>query len=261
MIDMHAHILPGLDDGAPDLETALEMARIAVEDGITTMVATPHFMEGVMENHRDLILEKVTEFQQVLNEENILLKIVPGCEVFLSPDTASRLVKGELMTVNNKGKHLLIEFPMQCIPSYAEQVLFELKVMGVTPIIAHPEKNIDLANKPKQVLSFINRGGLIQINGGSINGLYGKKVQKAARIFMTNGLIHFIGSDGHSCNLRTTKIQKALEMVDQLRDGQKNRVLGYSKKVIDGEDFVPTVPKGISSAGIWLQIKDKLSFL
>ncbi|PKM44120.1 MAG: hypothetical protein CVV03_07955 [Firmicutes bacterium HGW-Firmicutes-8] len=264
MLDFHSHILPGLDDGAPDMETALAMARIAVEDGITTMVATPHFIEGSMENNRDLILGKVTEFQRVLYEVNILLKVLPGCEVFLSPDTPARLQKGELMTVNNKGKHLLVELPLQCVPSYAEQVLFDLKVMGVTPVIAHPERNVELAGKPELFLNLVNRGCLMQINGGSINGLYGKKVQKAARILIINGLIHFIGSDGHSCNRRTTRIRKALDTIEKFRAGQKNTVMGYSNKVINGEDLIPITPISIDGPmiNIWQKCKEKIwSFL
>ena len=264
MLDFHSHILPGLDDGAPDMETALAMARIAVEDGITTMVATPHFIEGSMENNRDLILGKVTEFQQVLYEVNIQLKILPGCEVFLSPDTPARLQEGELMTVNNKGKHLLIEFPMQGIPSYAEQVLFELKVMGVTPVIAHPERNIELAGKPEKILDFIHKGCLIQLNGVSINGFYGKKVQQTARMLITNNLVHFIGSDGHSCNLRTTRIRKALETIEKFRAGHKNTVMGYSNKVINGEDLIPITPISIDGPmiNILQKCKEKIwSFL
>ena len=260
MLDFHSHILPGLDDGAPDMKTAIEMARIAVADGITLMAATPHFIEGSMENHRDLILEKVSEFQQVLDEERIPLKVVPGCEVFISPDTPARMEKKELMTVNNKGKHLLVEFPIQCIPSYTEQVLFDLKVMGVTPVIAHPERNIELANKPELVLNLVSRGCLMQINGGSITGLYGKKVQKTARLLTINDLIHLIGSDGHTSNLRTTRIRKALETMDRLKDGQKNTVITCSDKVMAGEDIVLTVPRGINGhlGYIWGRYKNKL---
>lgn len=257
MLDMHAHILPGLDDGAPDLDTALAMARIAVEDGITTMVATPHFMEGSMENYRELILQKVSEFQLALDEQGIPLNVLPGAEVYLSPETPERLKKGELMTINDKGKHLLVEFPMQCVPAFAEEILFKLKVLGITPVIAHPERNLQLMNFPERVLDLATKGCLLQINSGSITGLYGQKIKKTAHWLVKRDLMHLVGSDAHSAGGRSPRIREALEVVEGLKTETVKEIVGCSKKVLTGIESAPEIPSEIQSNGrsLWDKIK------
>lgn len=257
MLDLHAHILPGLDDGAPDLETALTMARIAVADGIQVMSATPHYLEGSMENNKDLILHRVSEFQQALDEAGIALSVKPGAEIYLSPETPKQLEYGELMTVNNQGKHLLVELPMQSVPDFAEEILFELKVFGITPLIAHPERNIILGTDPERVLAFAAKGYLLQINSGSITGLYGENVKKTAHLFIKNDLIHLIGSDAHSTGGRSPKIREALDIVERLKPGKAAEIIDNGKKVLAGEEVAPEAPAEIRSNGrnIWDRIK------
>lgn len=257
MLDFHSHILPGLDDGAPDMDTALKMARIAVDDGIETMVATPHYIEGNMANHRDSIFEKVCEFQDVLNNEGIPLEVVPGCEVYQSPNTLALLQKGELMTINDVGKYLLIEFPMGSVPNFAEEILFELKVIGVTPVIAHPERNLLLGTVLGRTLALAARGCLLQINSGSITGLYGEKVKKTAHMLVKNDLVHLIGSDAHSAGGRCPKIRGALDIVEKLKPGKAVEIIEFGKKVLAGEEVTPEVPAEIRANGkrLWERIK------
>lgn len=257
MLDLHCHILPGLDDGAPDLETAIEMAKIAVEDGIDTIVATPHFLEGSMENCKQQILQKVSEFQKALEAEGILLKVLPGAEVYISPITPRLLMNDEIITINHKGKHLLVELPMQNVPDFVKQVLFELKVNGVTPIIAHPERNLEMSSKPEMILELASEGCLLQINAGSITGLYGEKVRTTAQLLVRNGLVHLIGSDAHSTGGRSPRILKALKIAERLNPGIMEEIFSYSKKVLIGDEVAVKVPSVIKRdrSGLWERLK------
>ncbi len=258
MLDFHAHILPGLDDGAPDMETALEMARIAVEDGITAMVAAPHFIEGSMENYRELVWDRVRQFQQALDAEGIPLRMIPGSEVYLSPETPGLIKEGRIMTINDAGKHVLVEFPMHEIPRFAERIIFEINLLGVTPVFAHPERNAELARNPGRIMELAAKGSLIQINSGSITGLYGKKIMKTARLLVENDLVHLIGSDAHSARGRAPRIQDAYQYIERLRPGKAKEIVENSQKIIAGIDVCYKEPvQGFKKAGgFWRKIRN-----
>lgn len=251
MLDFHSHILPGLDDGAPDLDTALEMAKIAVAEGITEMVATPHYIEGSMENNRELILGHVEKFQKVLKHEEIPLRILPGCEVYLSPTTPDLLRQGVLMTINDRFKYILVELPMQSIPNYLDDIIFDIKLQGVTPIIAHPERNLELGARPEKVLVLVEKGCLLQLNAGSFTGLYGSKVIKTAELLAENGLVHLLGTDAHSTGGRAPRITEALLKISEI-EHQKRKVINFGIEVTEGKPVTPEIPSEI--------IKQKRSF-
>lgn len=141
MIDIHVHILPELDDGARNLEDALEMAGQACADGISAVVATPHVVSGLYPNARETILEAVEHFSAIIEQRGIPLKIMPGAEYRLEPDLPDRLAGGELLTLNNSGRHLLVELPASHIPQYTDRVIYELLLQGVVTVIDHPERN------------------------------------------------------------------------------------------------------------------------
>ncbi|WP_418790828.1 tyrosine-protein phosphatase [Phosphitispora sp. TUW77] len=242
MLDFHSHILPGLDDGASDMETALEMARMAVFDGITRMVATPHYLEGVYENDRDTILARTGEFQGILNSKGILLELIPGCEAYLSPNIPELLAKGKLITINDNGKYLLVELPMETIPEYTEDVLLELKGMGVTPIIAHPERNLEICRRTELALNLVQKGCLLQLNAGSFTGLYGDNIKKTACFMANNSLIHLIGSDAHSCGGRSPGITKAWHILTAIDVKIPEEVKNINKRVLLGEKVDLKVP-------------------
>lgn len=256
MLDMHSHILPGLDDGAPDMETALEMARMAVAAGIKTVVATPHYMKGTVENSADVVRRSTAEFQQALDSEGIALKIMPGAEVYLDLETPGLLKKGELMTVNDKGKYLLVEMPMGEIPRYTEEVLFELNVQGVTPVIAHPERNLAVISKPELIVEFVEKGCLLQVNTGSIMGYYGRKVRKTAQLLVRKGLIHVVGSDMHSPGECCRTMKRALQSIEELKHGKLEEILENSIAIVNGEEVRVRQPANIRGAkpNLWRKL-------
>lgn len=212
MLDMHVHILPGLDDGSPHLEESLAMARIAVEDGIDTIIATPHVMKGIYNNSRTTIIEAVQELQQKLDAQNIALTLKPGAEYYLEPDLPDKLAGGELLTLNN-GPYLLVELPSASVPAYTSRVIYELQLQGIIPVLAHPERNAGFMSQPELLREYAGKGILAQVTTESISGALGKTVQKTALKFIRENLVHFVASDAHSASRRIPVLSPAVQVM------------------------------------------------
>ena len=202
MVDLHCHILPGRDDGAEDLDEALEMSRRAVADGITDLVATPHAQDGLHENRRIDVLSAVERLQGELDRERIPLHLHPGMEVHLHVELLDNLGAGHLLTLCDGHKHLLLELPALSIPSCTEAILYELQVLGVTPIIAHPERNLALQEHPERLAEWVADGSVAQLTGGSLLGKFGRAAQRTAEEMVLHDWVHLIASDGHSAARR-----------------------------------------------------------
>jgi len=197
LIDIHAHILPGLDDGAKDLEISLEMARVAAADGIRQIIATPHVISEGFPNRREQIMAALLHFRQALQQEQIPLEILPGGEYRLEADLPRRLKQGEIVTLNDCGCYRLIELPGSILPPFFEQVMYEIQLQGITPIIAHPERNQVIMENPKILKELTDRGILAQITAASMIGDFGKETKKSAWQLIKQGSAHFIASDSH----------------------------------------------------------------
>ena len=197
MIDIHNHILPNMDDGASSWEISLRMCEQAHQDGIKTIVATPHTLNGIYENHPQDIEEKVKILNQKLKENNISLQVLPGSEVHLGADIIERLKKQNIMTLN-KTKYLLLEFPADQIPHQIEEILFRIQIMGITPIFSHVERNSEFQRKPDSLSNLIQKGALAQLTAASLCGVFGSKTRKFAQELLANDLIYCIASDAHS---------------------------------------------------------------
>lgn len=235
MIDIHCHILPGLDDGAANETIALEMARQAVAEGITEIVATPHHRNRHWQNPKANVLQHVAHLNETLKEHAIPLMILPGQEVRLFGEMAEPDQQAELLTVNNSGNYLLVEFPTMQVPQYASQLFFNLQTSGVTPVIVHPERNQVFLDHPDKLYQFINEGALAQITAASLIGKSGNKVQKRSRQFLENQLAHFIASDAHNVTERPFYRQTAqayiekeygFQMIEQLNQNAEQLVQG-----------------------------------
>jgi len=256
MIDLHTHILPGLDDGSSDIKESLAMARVACDDGIHTIVATPHVLQGVFDNDKNKILSAAAELNQILQEENIAVNILPGAEYYLEADLPLKLSRGELLTINDNGRYLLVELPSAFIPEYTAQVLYEIQLQGVTPIIAHPERNAGFTSRPAALQELISRGVLAQITSASITGLFGKRIKQTAYSFLKQGLAHLISSDAHSSHGRAPLLSQARKEIEQ-RLGQNLAqllVLQNPCSVIEGKPAKnPYIPQNNS----WLRLFKK----
>jgi protein-tyrosine phosphatase len=237
MIDIHSHILPGLDDGAASMEEAVAMARCAVAGGISQMVGTPHVKEGKYPNSREMIVDAMANLRKVLLKKEIRLFILPGAEYSLEPDLPQRFSRGELLTINNKGRYLLVELPASFVPDYTATVLYDLQLQGVTPIIAHPERNAVIARDHTRLYELVARGALAQITAGSLTGLFGAEVAAAARAFLERGCVHFIASDAHSSNGRLPHLASAAREAERIlgQEQGRNLVVGNPQLAVRGE--------------------------
>lgn len=223
MIDIHNHILPGLDDGAKTIADSLGIVRQLVHSGFTTLMATPHVMEGSGFLSPEEILAAVEQLRKHVAEEEIPVEILPGAENYISPDLGKWAREGKLMTLGNTGKYLLLELPMLEIPQYTEQVFFDLQVQGLIPVLAHPERNKGLIDRPEYLAEWANKGVLFQMNLRSLSGRYGPQAQELAERMLRSCLIHFIGSDAHRPSREDTVYLKAMGSVKEMAGEERFR--------------------------------------
>ena len=205
MIDLHCHILPGVDDGAQTNEQALAMAKMAVKSGVKTIVATPHTnIAHTFENYASPELNaRFDAFRQLLHEENIPLTIVKGAEIYCDGDVVSMLQRGIIPTINHT-KYPLVEFSFKDEVSHVVDSLQHLLDAGYIPIIAHPERYTFVQHDPQGLLPFFaDMGCILQINKGSPLGHFGTRAHRVSNWMLEQGLVHIVASDGHRDTQRT----------------------------------------------------------
>ncbi|MDH7497377.1 MAG: phosphotransferase, partial [Syntrophomonadaceae bacterium] len=173
MIDLHAHILPGLDDGPATREESLAMAQQYVRAGYLVVVATPHVMAGVYDISRAQIRQRVAELQAALRASGVPLLVVPGAEYELTSDLPAALRAGRVMTLNDAGRHLLVEVVDYHPGEPVRRTLRELRAAGVIPVIAHPERSRRGAAALQELDAWLADGALVQVTAGSLTGLFG----------------------------------------------------------------------------------------
>ena len=202
MIDIHSHILPGIDDGAQTLDDSLAMAEVAASDGVRTIVATPHNVGWDASYNRQRIVSLVADLQAELDARRIGIELVPGVEAYIAPDLIEQLRAGRAFTLGGT-RYLLLELPLSAYPIYTEQVIFELQVEGIVPILAHPERNAVIQEDPNILFNLVQRGVLSQITAASLTGAFGPLARERALVFLEHNLAHVIASDAHGLSHRT----------------------------------------------------------
>lgn len=213
-MDLHSHILPGVDDGARDDAEALRMLRIAVEDSIQAIVATPH-SEFVTAGD---ITVGVARLTQLAAGDGIDIQIMAGCEVLIAPDLVDLVRAGKLVTLNGTA-YVLLELPLvDDWPMYLQTTIYELQVAGLMPIIAHAERYPPVQQDPDILQDLITAGVIIQINSSSLLGRTGDRSQGAAETLVRRRMAHVIASDAHSPGRRAPRIRAALERAGELTD-------------------------------------------
>lgn len=225
MIDLHSHLLPGIDDGSQDWEESLEMARQALKSGTTEVVITHHILNNSdYEKLEPAILAKHEEMLGRLAEANLPLKLHLAAEIYYRPDMD---LAHRLATFNNNGRYFLVEFPMQGIPRGVDEVFFDFILNGKIPIIAHPERNFGLVKNPQRAYEFVQRGCMLQMNASSLEGRYGQEVKELAIALLNSRLIHFVGSDGHNAQRRRMCIGQIYKTICELWGDELGRKLFY----------------------------------
>lgn len=249
LVDLHCHIIPGIDDGAKDVDTALHMCRIAVEEGIGHIIATPHYIEGELHNDYDIIQQKLGSFRNVLINNNIDISIYPGSEIFIFPQLPQIVREGKICTLNNS-RYILIELPMMSVPDYTTEVIYSLRIDGFIPIIAHPERNMAIAEKPNLLFDLIKRGALSQINSTSITGVFGKKTKQAAATLLRHNMVHFVSSDAHTSRGRSPRLLKSKEIIEQeIGQGAAELLFNNNVRVLKDEEISVPEPERVKNTG------------
>lgn len=243
MIDIHTHILPGLDDGAATLEEALQMAAISAAEGVTAVVATPHVISGFYENTPQQIRQAVVHFNSCLKAEGIPLQVLAGAEYRLEPDLPRRLAEGRLMTINDAGCYLLVELPASLVPPYTEQLLYEVQLQGVTPILAHPERNPGFNCNPEKLTRLARRGVLSQVTAGSLRGHFGLTAKRAAFKMLATGVAQMVASDAHSFRRRTPALTAAARDIETRWGADFTHAVfsGLPSRIIAGKAVEPVL--------------------
>ena len=205
LVDIHSHILPGIDDGSPDLDSSLGLAEAAVADGITHALMTPHTLNGKYLNHKKDVIKETADFQKALKENNIPLTIFPSQEVRLNGNLPQALDDDDILFCDEDGRYMLLEFPSEDVPTYAKDMTFKLLGRGITPIIVHPER----------LQEFIEQGCLTQITASSYVGVFGKEIEKLADRFVEAGQVATFASDAHTLPKRESRMHDAYEKLEK----------------------------------------------
>ena len=244
MIDIHSHLLPGFDDGPRTIEESLEICRIAAEDGVTALVASPHHLNGVYRNEREKILEGVHLMKECIAQEGLSFEVYPGSEVQLDGSIVFEQKNGRIATLNDGGKFLLVELPRFFSKEVVLDQIHELKHLGVVPIISHPERSQAIVEEIDLAYLMIREGALMQLTAASILGKAGRGPQRIASLMLERRMAHFVASDAHGAEIRPPGLSLAFNKVVALVGQLEALRIFYTnpEAVIEGQiPFLPSV--------------------
>ena len=210
MIDLHCHLLPGIDDGAPDRAVALAMARMAVADGIRTVACTPHIYPGLYENDRAGILAAVESFRGELAGEGIVLQLTTGADTHLAPDLVEGLRSGRIATLADS-RYFLFEPPHHVAPPRLADSVFQVLAAGYVPVVTHPERLTWIEEHYPLFAQLVRGGAWMQVTAGSLTGRYGRRPRYWAERMLEQGLVHILATDAHHCERRVPLLAEGRE--------------------------------------------------
>lgn len=216
-VDVHCHLLPGVDDGAESWDESLAMARIAVAEGIRTVVATPHQLGVYDHNRGSMIRTRVSQFQKLLERHAVPLSVLPGADVRIMPEMLPGLRSGEILTLGDTGVYVLLELPHD-VYFPLEPVLDGLQRMGIRGILSHPERNHEILRNPELVPPLVQRGCPMQVTAGSLAGTFGPACQKMSKWLFEQGLAHLVATDAHGSRNRRPLMKRAFDRVTEWVD-------------------------------------------
>lgn len=244
MIDIHCHVLPGIDDGVKTMEECVEFCRMAREGGTRTIIATPHMKEGAYSNEREKVLERVAELNERLERESVELRILPGSEVYFDAGLVEGIREGRLATLADGRSYLLLELSFTQSPVKLEETLFELKVAGITTVLAHPERIRYFQEDLERLDRAVRMGALSQVTSSSLTGRFGGKVKGISEEMVRRGLVHLVASDAHDLKYRPPRIGSAAKRLAELAGEQaaSNAVEGFPQRIVEGLSIEPPEP-------------------
>ena len=253
MFDLHMHILPGVDDGAKTMEEAVEMARFASENGTEVILATPHRRDVTERSTVQEVRELLTAFNARLEGEGIRVRLVLGMENHLDLELPGDLSSGRALPMNGT-RDALVELPFFGFPNYLEEVLFQIQVQGITPVLAHPERIEAIQKRIELLVGFVERGMLSQVTADSFLGHFGGGVKRFTHTLLRRGLVHLIASDAHfprgrRSPLLTVAVDAAAVIVGQER--ARAMVVDTPKAILDDVPVEVDPPRGSDAVRRW----------
>jgi protein-tyrosine phosphatase len=240
MIDLHSHILHGIDDGASDMKVALEMARIAADDGVEVMACTPHFLPGVYDPSVTDVVSRVAELNDRLMDAGIDLVVVSGCEAHVRPDMVKRLTEGQILTIH-AGRHVLCEAPPAVLPPHMDRLFMNMIGAGYTPILAHVERYLWTERALPWIERMSRSGVMMQVTAGSFFGDYGRKAQDWSMRLLLDGLVSIVASDAHDPVRRPPGLSRSWKLVKSEKGEQEARRIFKEtpERILLGETAAP----------------------
>ncbi len=255
--DTHAHLLPFWDDGADSWETALAMLEMGEEDGIDTVVCTPHIMSPRDSQEEPVLWATYEELVERAQQKNLKLTIHMGAEFFVNPDID---LNRKMATPAQNGRYYLVEFPMNMMPDFvAAGFLKKCQTGQRTPVLAHPERYLRVLQNPQEACTYVERGALLQVNAGSLLGVFGTAVREVAMQLLQAGLVHVIASDAHDLKTRPLRLRKAYDLV-AAEMGTEKAIQLFSdnpRRLLRGEDIVKQTPlplKAPAKRNLWQRL-------
>jgi protein-tyrosine phosphatase len=259
LIDLHCHILPGIDDGSPDIDTSLNMARMAVADGITTIACTPHIFPGVFDNSGPLINLAIAELTAALREADIPLRLVAGADVHIAPDIVSGLRNGRVLSING-GRYFLFEPPDSVLPPRFDQFVFGILAAGYVPVLTHPERLKWIESHYDLIGDLAAAGVLMQLTAASVTGRFGRRVKYWSDRMLDEDLVFLIASDAHNTDRRPPILTEARDVLDR-RYGEEyaNRLVEDNPQTILDNVVVsdhprPRTEQPAANSGLWRRL-------
>ena len=215
MIDLHCHLLPNIDDGSDSWEESLDMVRMASEDGIRGIVCTPHWIEGTnWQPETQVVRDLVAEMNGRIQQAGIDFKVFPGMEVGITADLAGLIERDRILTLGG-GDYLLIEMPFHSLPLGIVGIMSELEEIGKIAVLAHPERNRELQQKPKKIMEYVDAGALVQVTAGSLAGDFGNNARRCALDFAKLGALDFVSTDAHSTRYRKPIVSEGMKALEK----------------------------------------------
>jgi len=237
LIDIHSHILPGVDDGAKTIEDSVQMAAMAAATGTKVIVATPHMLHPQYHVAGDAAKAKLEEVRAAIKLANIALEVVLAGEIHWSTDIPQRLASGELLAYCEDRKYILFELPMSHIPHATREVMWQFQMAGIFPVLAHPERNMDFERDPDLIHAYRDAGVPVQVTAMSLTGDFGRKARKVAERWLSEGAIDIIASDGHSARGRPPTLDAAAKVLRKLAGATVEDLLTQEvpRRILAGE--------------------------
>lgn len=254
MIDLHSHILPGIDDGSKSLEMSLAMARIAVDDGITLMACTPHIYPGLYMNDKAGITAARDVLQKSLDDHGIGLKLTTGADVHLVPGVIEGLRMGTVPSLHNT-RYVLLEPSHHVAPPRFAESVFQLVGAGYVPVITHPERLTWIEDHFQVFVDLTRQGAWMQVTAGALTGLFGPRAKYWGERFLGDGLTHILATDAHSSGRRVPVMSEAKSIAERLLGREEAQLLVEGRQTALLSNLppsdVPPLPASKASNGSW----------